>query len=60
MNESEVNQKTNIETNLANILNKWKFPQNIIDKYKSLGISDVFQWQAECLSKNSNIGKLNF
>ena len=39
-----------LETNLEIILNSWKFPKNIIDKYKSIGIKEIFEWQAECLN----------
>lgn len=42
--------------NLETILKKWKFPQTIIEKYKSIGIIDIFDWQAECLSNKQITG----
>ena len=48
-----------IDTNLSSILKKWQFPQDIIEKYESVGIVDVFEWQAECLSLNSKLGREN-
>ena len=45
------------KTNLNQILTKWKFPEDVIEKYASIGIVDVFEWQAECLILNSNLGK---
>ena len=38
------------ETDIELILTKWHFPQQLVDKYKSLGIVNIFAWQAECLS----------
>lgn len=48
---------------LEKILSNWKFSKNIIDKYKSIGINEIFDWQSECLSINSVLGnycKSNF
>jgi hypothetical protein len=38
-----------VETNLEIILKSWRFPNDIIAKYKSLGIINIFEWQSECL-----------
>lgn len=46
-----------ISNNLENILKKWKFPQTIIEKYKSIGIIDIFDWQAECLNNKEISGR---
>ena len=35
---------------LETILHGWKFPLDIIEKYKSLKIVEIFDWQAECLN----------
>jgi hypothetical protein len=48
--------KDNSNRNLEVILNDWKFPQDIIEKYKILGIKEIFEWQQECLSKRSVSG----
>ncbi|CAF0883929.1 unnamed protein product [Brachionus calyciflorus] len=39
-----------LSNKLEEILKKWKFPQTIIENYKSIGIKEIFDWQAECLS----------
>ena len=46
----EENKGRKICTNLESILTKWKFPRSIIEKYKSKGIDEIFEWQAECLN----------
>ena len=51
-----MNTKICEKTNLTNILKKWKFPQDVINKYESIGIFEVFEWQAECLELNSKLG----
>lgn len=38
---------------LETILLNWKFSKNIIEKYKSIGINEIFDWQAECLNLNT-------
>jgi hypothetical protein len=48
-----------VETNLETILKRWKFPNDIIAKYKSLGIINIFEWQSECLHIEDVLG-LNF
>ena len=30
-------------------IDSWDFPQSIVDKYKLSGISEMFEWQRECL-----------
>ncbi len=47
----------NINTNLKSILGNWKFPQDVIDKYESIKIFEVFEWQAECLNLISKLSK---
>jgi DNA polymerase theta len=37
-------------TNLSSILSIWNFPETIINKYESLNIKEIFQWQLECLN----------
>lgn len=34
---------------LETLLTKWKFPKDVIEKYKSSKILEIFDWQAECL-----------
>ena len=52
-------ESKNLNKNLKSILNSWNFPQDVIDKYESIKIVDVFDWQAECLHLNSKLGMLN-
>ena len=47
-----------LETNLETILTSWKFPKNIIEKYKIIGINEIFEWQAECLNVSGIQSKL--
>jgi HD-like signal output (HDOD) protein len=47
----------NINKSLKTILNNWKFPQDVIDKYESIKIFEVFEWQAECLQLISKLSK---
>ena len=30
-------------------IDSWDLPQSIVNKYKSSGISEIFEWQRECL-----------
>ena len=48
---------TNNNKNLEKILSRWRFPEDIIEKYKILGIKEIFDWQYECLSIASISGK---
>jgi DNA polymerase theta len=38
-----------LEKDLEALLTKWKFPKDVIEKYKTLKILEIFDWQAECL-----------
>jgi hypothetical protein len=45
--------------NLEELLISWKFPKNVIEKYKSLQIIDIFDWQSECLQIDEVLGTLS-
>jgi hypothetical protein len=51
-------ESDHLEKSLQAILKKWKFPPSIIEKYNSVGIHEIFEWQAECLS--NDLVKSNF
>ena len=38
-----------LNNNLELLLKEWSFPINIIEKYKALKITEIFDWQVECL-----------
>jgi hypothetical protein len=40
----------NSNKKLSLILRDWKFPLDIIEKYKILGIHEIFEWQRDCIS----------
>ena len=49
--------KIDSNRNLESLLLKWKFPKDVIEKYKSLKILEIFDWQAECLQIQEVLGK---
>ena len=51
MNNSKNEKKIDV------ILSSWNFNNSIIEKYKILGINQIFDWQAECLNQTTVLGK---
>ena len=50
--------KKDLIKNLEALLIAWKFPKDVIEKYKTLKIIEIFDWQAECLQIDEVLGIL--
>ena len=46
------------ETRLETILSSWDFKKNLIEKYRTIGIDRIFDWQAECLNQPNVLSKM--
>ncbi len=45
--------------NLEELLVNWKFPKNVVEKYKSIHITEIFDWQSECLQIQEVLGRFS-
>ncbi|XP_048459045.1 DNA polymerase theta [Rhincodon typus] len=34
------------------LLSNWGLPKSVLEKYQSMGVVSIFEWQAECLTQN--------
>eukprot|EP00106_Octopus_bimaculoides_P021111 XP_014788553.1 PREDICTED: DNA polymerase theta-like [Octopus bimaculoides] len=51
----EVHQNTTNVGNSKLLLSSWNLPEPILQQYHILGIREMFQWQAECLSTGQTL-----
>jgi hypothetical protein len=54
--ESKINPVTKLDPKAKLAIEDWDLPYAIVKKYKSIGIANIFEWQAECLLTGTALG----